>query len=111
VSQLYDFDSKLPIMIAPKLTQKHVKLPPFSNLRVKYATNVLSHSVAAHITTMAHLGSLPKEAVHSEQFVEKMDRLFNCFKNSHFTNSKKMKYAMSEKYDYKRRFLKICYPG
>ncbi|GFN89953.1 transposable element p transposase [Plakobranchus ocellatus] len=49
VEAFYAHDCKLPIRMAPKLTDKHIKLPPFAALRVKLATQVMSHSVAAVI--------------------------------------------------------------
>jgi hypothetical protein len=68
-------------------------------------TWIITPEVSRKQSIASHLGSLPEEAVHTAQFVEKMDRLFNCFNSSHFTSSKKMKYAMSEKSDHKA-FLK-----
>ena len=37
--------------MAPKLTERHIYLPPFTNMRVKLATQVFSHSVAAGTKT------------------------------------------------------------
>ena len=54
-------------------------LPPFAPLRVKLATQVLSHSVAAGISTTCTLGALPNDAMETAQFVERMDMVFNCF--------------------------------
>ena len=47
IEDFYDLDSRSPIRMAPKLTRKHIDLPAFTNMRVKLATQVLSHSVAA----------------------------------------------------------------
>ena len=43
----YDIDSQNSIRMAPKITKKHVSLPPFTNMRVRLATQVFSHTVAA----------------------------------------------------------------
>ena len=51
--------------MAIKLTYKHIVLPPFAPLSVKLATQVLSDSVAAVITTMHSLGALPEDAQHT----------------------------------------------
>ncbi len=54
VVQFYGCDTSKPIRMAPKLTKKHIDLPPFANLRVCLASQVLSHSVAAGMAVMAH---------------------------------------------------------
>lgn len=43
----YVEDKRSTIRMAPKLTEKHLNLPPFMNMRVKLATQLFSHSVAA----------------------------------------------------------------
>ena len=96
VRQFYVADSKLPIRMAPKLTSKHIDLPPFAPLRVKLPTQVLSHSVAAGISTMCSLGALSSDAQHTAAFIEKMDRLFNCFNSSTLHSNAKMRHAISE---------------
>ena len=45
----YNKDKKLPIRAAPKLTDKHIKPNNFAKMKVKYATQILSHTVAASI--------------------------------------------------------------
>ena len=77
IADFYHADSRLPIRMAPKLTSKHIKLPPFAPLSVNLATQVLSDSVAAGITTMVNLGALPEDAQHTAVFVGRMDRMFN----------------------------------
>ena len=51
IKQFYEFDSNLKIRMAPKLTKKHIELPPFAAMRVCLAAQVLSHTVAAGIYT------------------------------------------------------------
>ncbi|GFO40557.1 transposable element p transposase [Plakobranchus ocellatus] len=75
VEAVYDHDCKSPVRMAPKLTDKHIKLPPFAALLVKLATLVMSHSVAAGISTMVALGALPSEAKDTALFI---DRFANC---------------------------------
>lgn len=107
VRDFYEADSKLPIRMAPKVTYKHINLPPFAPLRVKLATQVMSHSVAAGISTMCSLGALPNEAQHTAQFIETMDRLFNCFNSSGLHSTAKMRYAISDRSEHKT-FLLEC---
>ena len=47
LEDFYNIDSRSVIRMAPKLTRRHFDLPPFTNMRVKLATQVFSHSVAA----------------------------------------------------------------
>ena len=53
VKEFFDIDQSKPVRLAPKLTKQHIDLPPFSPLRVRLATQVLSHSVSAGIQFMA----------------------------------------------------------
>ena len=89
-------DSSMVIRMAPKLTSKHIDLPPFAPLRVKLATQVLSHSVAAGISAMCSLGGLPEDARYTAEFVEGMERLFNCFNSSTKSSTAKMRHALTE---------------
>ena len=52
IEDLYYFDSKRCIRLAPKLTSKHITVPAFKTMSVKLATQVLSHTVAASIDTL-----------------------------------------------------------
>ena len=89
VEDLYMFDSRRQIRMAPKLTSKHINVPPFKTMSVKLATQVLSHTVAASISTLCDLGKWPEDEIVSAkataQFIDNMDSLFNVF------NSKSMK--------------------
>ena len=78
IADFYHADSRLPIRMAPKLTSKHIELPPFVPLSVKLATQVLSDYVAAGITTMVNLGALSEDAQHTAVFVGLMDRMFTA---------------------------------
>ena len=53
IRDFYDKDSAKAVRLAPRLTRKHIELPPFAPLRVCLATQVLSHSVAAGMAAMA----------------------------------------------------------
>ena len=79
IVEFFTFDSSLSIRMAPKLTQRHTDLPPFSPMRVNLATQTLSHSVAAGMLTLTKLGHLDESATETAEFVEKMDKLFNTF--------------------------------
>lgn len=80
-SELYAFDRNLPIRMAPRLTEKHRVLPPFTSMRINLATQVLSHSVAAGIQTLSCLGKLDRDAEHTAKFIDAFDRILNACKS------------------------------
>jgi len=49
ISDFYERDAKQMVKLAPKLTDKRMNLPPFAAMRVRLATQVFSHSVAAGV--------------------------------------------------------------
>ena len=53
ISQMYKLDTQrqIDMRLAPKLSYKHVDPPPFSLMKVKLASQVLSSTVTASITT------------------------------------------------------------
>lgn len=59
IVDFYTLDSSKPVRLAPKLTKKHIELPPFAPLRVNLAAQVLSHSVATGLHVMAQWDKLP----------------------------------------------------
>ena len=75
--------------MAPKLTGRHIALPPFGAMRVNLAAQVLSHSVAAGINTLCSLKEMPDEA--STTF----DELFKAFNSAKLRSSYKYKSALS----------------
>ena len=95
VEEFFNTDSKLPIRMAPKLSRKHIALPGFSKMRVRLAAQVLSHSVAAGISTLCHLGTMDDEALATAEFVEMFDKLFNTFNSSSLSSSSKLQHALS----------------
>jgi len=96
IEQFFEFDKKCGVRMAPKLTSKHIHLPPFAGLRVKYATQILSHSVAAGLSFMVAAKLLPEEAQETALFLENFDQLFNAF-NSGLTHSpQRMRHALSD---------------
>ena len=107
IQQFYDLDSTHQIRMAPELTAKHINLPPFAPLRVKLATQVLSHSVAAGISTACSLGALPDDAMETAKFVDRMDMLFNCFNSVSVSSSAQMRHSFSQNSGH-IEFLREC---
>ena len=95
IVNFYNFDKAGPIRMAPKLTDDHFSLAMFTKMRVNLAAQVLSHSVAAGISTLQRLGHLHHDAVYTAKFVETMDQLFNSFNSSSLKSRKVMGHALS----------------
>lgn len=55
VKNLFEKDSSLSICCCPKLTEKHINPNLFTKMKVKLATQVLNHPVAAAISTYVSL--------------------------------------------------------
>lgn len=96
IRAFYEQDCKLERRIAPKLTQKHLDVPGFSAMRVRLATQVLSHSVATGLDLFANIGALPKEALHTATFCENFDFLFNALNSMNLKSSKPYAHAITE---------------
>ena len=96
IEDFYTFDKSLSIRMAPRLTDKHLQLPPFTNMRVNLAAQVLSHSVAAGINTLSVLLKLESNAVYTAEFIENFDQLFNACNSSSIHSSQKMGHAITK---------------
>ena len=79
---LYDRDSLMSICCCPKLTEKHINPNGFTKMKVKLATQVLSHTVAAAISMYVSLGALPASAAGTAEFITAFDQIFDCLNSS-----------------------------
>ncbi|KAK7457998.1 hypothetical protein BaRGS_00039119 [Batillaria attramentaria] len=95
VVEFYKFDKMNPVRMAPRLRERHISLPAFSTLRVRYAAQVLSHSVAAGMSSLVQLQVLPHDALATAAFIERFDQLFNAFNSSNLKSKQVMGHAMS----------------
>lgn len=107
IQEFYKKDSRLPIRLAHKLSTKHIFLSSFSAMRVRLAAQVLSHTVAAGITSMVSFKAMPQEAKGTAEFVQRADKLFNCFNSKAKLESGPMKGALSAESKHST-FLKDC---
>ena len=80
VQSFFEFDNKNPVKMAPKLTHKHIYLTAFTAMRVKYATQVLSHTMASGISTL----SLCLASCHLllRKLLNSLTNLINCSMHS-----------------------------
>lgn len=101
VEKLFELEKENNLRMVPKLTQIHIKPNNFQRMKVKYATQVLSATVGAAISTCISKGLIEGRASGTVNFIEKMDRLFDMLnssgtgtKNQHkkpYTGKKKQK--------------------
>lgn len=94
IVNFYASDKMHPIRIAPKLTDSHIDSNSFEKMKVKYATQILSRTVASGLYTYAALGGLPKEATGTATFVYKINELFDVFNSSVRYHYRKRKCAV-----------------
>ena len=87
ISDLFKQDLAKKYQLAPRLTTKHVELPPFCQMKVKLASQVLSHSTAAALHTHVAIGSMSAETTATAVFCQNFNDLFDCF-NSLSTSGK-----------------------
>ena len=88
IEALYKIDSKNSIRCCPKLTNKHMHPNGFLKMKVKLATYVLSHSVAAALMMAISGGLLPTSASGTSELVSHFDYIFYCLNSSTFSTPK-----------------------
>ena len=88
VSAFFDKEQKLAIRTAPKLTVKHINPTQFAKMKVKLATQVFSHSVAAGINTYVALNGLPSSAVGTAELLSRFDQIFDLCNSLSFKDTK-----------------------
>mgnify|MGYP002803931165 FL=1 len=85
---LYNIDSKNEYRCCPKLTNQHVFPNGFQKMKVKYATQVLSHSVSAAMLLAVSGNLLPPSATGTAELVSHFDKTFDCLNSSTFKSHK-----------------------
>lgn len=76
-------------------------------MKVKFATQIFSATVAAGLCLYIRFGALPAEAAATADFVEKMDKLFDLLNSSKTPGTKLFNRAFKG-LDYQVDFLKDC---
>ena len=70
----YDEQAIGGLKVLPKITQQHIQLTPYSVMTVKYATQVLSKTVAVALSTFG-----ADDTKETATFCTLMDSWFDCF--------------------------------
>lgn len=79
IEKMFELDSKSTPRLAPRVTEKHIRLPPFSSMNVAMAAQVLSGSVAAAVKFFVETGELDASALETADFLEFHNALFDAF--------------------------------
>ena len=89
IVQFYERDRTTRTRMAPKLTNKHIRVPPFCKMKVSLATHVISKSVANGITWCVDFNIFPESCLATATFLSKFDDLFDVFNSAgNFSKSK-----------------------
>lgn len=96
IKTVYHRDKQQSLRCCPKLTQKHISPNGFTKMKVKYATQVMSHTVGSTLCMYIALGALPPSAVGTAELIANMDNIFDCLNSSSLNSTKIYKKALSE---------------
>ena len=88
IKVVYNRDQQQSLRCCPKLTKKHINPNGFEKMRVKYATQVLSQTVASTLLTYVSLGALPPNTSGTAELISKFDNLFDCLNSSSVKSAK-----------------------
>lgn len=77
IDTFYKNDKKQFYRCAPKLTDSHLHPSNFEKLKVRLASQVLSHTVASGMNMSISLGVLPSEAFATVETIERFNNLFD----------------------------------
>lgn len=96
----HDSTNSTQLQTAPKLAKwSHVEPSSFRRMKVRYAAQVFSNTVAAgmktHIASSADKLSDPEAALRTAETFKKMDNLFDCFNSSSKFSPKPYKSAVT----------------
>jgi hypothetical protein len=80
IKQYYSIDIKQKFRLTPKLTDNHILLGAFKKMKVKYATQVCSRSLAAALATHAKI--LGSDAIGTAQFLINFNDIFDAVNSS-----------------------------
>ena len=108
IEALYKRDSELTIRCCPKLSDNHIHPNGFKKMKVKYATQVLSHTVSAAILTSVSLGALPTSAAGTAELISKFDLIFDCLNSSSLKSPKLYRRAITKSSPHIKFMTEMC---
>ena len=96
IQVVYNRDQQQPIRCCPKLSQRHLNPNGFEKMKVKYTSQVLSHTVASTLLTYVSLGALPPVASGTAELLSNFDNIFDSLNSSSLSSTKLYKKAMTK---------------
>lgn len=93
ISSFFTSDRRGFLRMAPKLTDKHIKPNTFQKMKVKYATQLISHTVSAALKSAVEVKKLDSSALKTADTIEKMNDLFDIL-NCHSVTAAGFKQAI-----------------
>ena len=112
IESVYNIDKQNVISMkrVPKLTAKHIDLPPFSKMKVKRAAQTLSHTMYAGIMSYICSGEMNNDAYQTAVFIKNIDTLFDLFNSTTVFDPKLFKCALkdgSPSFEFLKTMLKL----
>lgn len=104
IQELYDIDKNKEYRLAPKLTDTHIMPSNFEKMKVRYATQILSATVAAALHKLVISSDISSEAIDTINFIQNMNDLFDMFNSSTVFHAIRYKQAFNGN-DYQIEFL------
>ena len=103
---LFLFDRKNRYRMAPKLIYRHIYLPSFASLRVRFAAQFLSHTVAAGLSTLVESTSCLRKQ-RRQPPAENFDQFFNAFNSATWKAIQRMRHGFMATSGHKEFLLHI----
>ena len=96
IKNLFELEKKKNVRLAPKISEKHVEPPPiWGKMKVKLATQVLSHSVSAAIRTYEACNDLSCDSLGTAAFCTMMNDIFDVLNSNTLLSPCPLKKALS----------------
>ena len=105
---LYNINSKNSIRCCPKLTNSHLYPNNFQKMKVKLATQILSHTVASAIFMAVSGCLLPSSTVGTAELIDQLDKIFDCLNSSSFQTPKIYNHPLSSQSHHIKFMTNMC---
>lgn len=82
ILQFYESEKNKILRLAPKLTESHIKPTIFEKIQVRFATELLSHTVATAISCYIDFQAIHESAKDTVKFIKLINDLFDILNSS-----------------------------
>lgn len=105
VKRFYEHDKQYTVHAAAKLTESHIFPGSFEKMKVEYTSQIFSNTVAVGMNLYIRFNKLPSEAKATEEFIRKINNLFDLLNSSSNVAPTLYQQAYSGKEDQKEYLL------